>query len=68
MRSQSDEPKNSDDNSMPTPVTGSDLFRDFSKTEDKNLMPSLKEHLGSNSLCNDYKSLENYTLGAFGES
>ena len=66
QRSQSDELKISDNDSMSTLVTGCDLFWDFSKTEDKNLMPSLKEHPGSDSLRDDCKSPGNYTLGAFG--
>ena len=53
-------------------VTGRNLFRNFSKSEDENLsngsMPSLKNHPGSNSLCGNCKSPGNETLSAFGES
>ena len=53
-------------------VARRNLFWDFSKSEDKNSsnnsMPSLEEHLGSDSLCDDYKSPGNYTLGILGES
>ena len=64
--------KNRDDNSIPALVTGRDLFWDSSKSEDNNLsddsMPSLKEHLGSNSLCDNCKILGNNTSGVLGES
>ena len=70
--SQTDESKNSDDNSMSALATEHNLFWDFRKSEDNNmsynLMPSLEEYPGSNSVSNNYKSPGNYTLGAFGES
>ena len=65
---QSDESKISDNDNMSTLVTGRNLFQDLSKIKDENSMPSLKEHLGSNSSCNDCKSLGNYILGRFGGS
>ena len=72
QRSQSDESKNNDDNSMPALVVRHHLFWDSSKSEDKNssdnLMPSLEEHPGFNSLSGNYESPGNYTLGVLGES
>ena len=68
QRIQSDESKISDNDRMSTLVIGSDLFQDFSKTENENLMPSLEEHPGFNSLSGNYESPGNYTLGVLGES
>ena len=57
---------------MPALVAKRGLFWDSSKSESKNSsndsIPSLKEHPGSDSSCDDYKRPENYTLGVLSES
>ena len=69
---QSDELKNSDDNSMPALVARHNLIQDSSESEDKNLsndsMSSLAEHPGSDSLSDNYKIPGNYTLSVLDES
>ena len=63
QRSQSDDSKNSDAKSMPALVTRRNLFQDSSESEDNNVsydsMISLEEHLGSDSLSDNYKSSGN---------